>query len=195
MSKIYSKIILSTALMSSVAIPFANAEVSPKVVDGEKANTEEIQNKNMELTKNFNPQLEKAFEEMFQSETTESDSNKLESVTYDLKVPVSRFIIKDLASGKTSLSYNKDKKKVTSTGTTKGKIYTTTTSATTSVGTVKGGIAKKGSKAIKLAKFTATSKASMKKKAKKTKYAGITIHTATYMGSLYERKSGKATSY
>lgn len=89
MSKIYSKIILSTALMSSVAIPFANAEVSPKVVDGEKANTEEIQNKNMELTKNFNPQLEKAFEEMFQSETTESDSNKLESVTYDLKVPVS----------------------------------------------------------------------------------------------------------
>lgn len=188
MSKIYSKIILSTALMSSVAIPFANAEESPQVVEDEKANTEEIQNKNMELTKNFDPQLEKAFEEMFQSGNTES-------VTYDLKVPVGGFIIKDLASGKTSLSYNKDKKKVTSTGTTKGKIYTTTTSATTSVGTVKGGIAKKGSTAIKLGKFTATSKASMKKKAKKTKYAGITIHTATYMGSLYERKSGKATSY
>ncbi|CDQ20842.1 hypothetical protein SAMN05192559_10821 [Halobacillus karajensis] len=94
-----------------------------------------------------------------------------------------------LSTGKTDVSSNIITDKVSSTGTSKGKVYTTTTSATTSLRDVDTGYTVNGDKSIALAKFTAESSAEMSA-ASLNVYSGLTIHTATDSGVLYEARTG-----
>ncbi|MDT0150338.1 MULTISPECIES: hypothetical protein [Priestia] len=99
----------------------------------------------------------------------------------------------DLASGKTVLSATT--KTVSSKGTTKGKILTTVTSATTSLKNISLGLTQNGSKKIAVGKLTATSETSIGRNSKSNVYTGLTIHTATDSGVLYDSKTTKSNAY
>lgn len=99
----------------------------------------------------------------------------------------------DLATGNTSLSSTSTL--VKSTGTTKGKILSTVTSATTSLRNVSQGYTASGSKKTAVGKFTATSELSLTRAKTKYVYTGLTIHTATNTGILYDSRTLKSGTY
>lgn len=99
----------------------------------------------------------------------------------------------DLAKGSTKLS-PPTSGKVTSTGKTTGKILTTTVSATTSL-RMSGMSYITGPKKIALGKFTATSEVSTNDPKGNQGYEGLTIHTATNSGVLYESKTYDSNIY
>ncbi|AIG25197.1 hypothetical protein EGH10_07840 [Brevibacillus laterosporus] len=94
------------------------------------------------------------------------------------------FDFKSLATGKTKLSSSDSE--VKSTGKTKGKTLSTVVSATT--GLFKDGESLgESDKAIAIGKLTATAEKSyFSNKWKKNKFEGVTVHTATYDGVLYD---------
>jgi hypothetical protein len=98
----------------------------------------------------------------------------------------------DLASGSTALSL--DSGKVKSTGKTKGKVLTTVTSATTSLRLSGMGYIT-GPKETAIAKFTATSVVSTNNPSGTQTFEGLTIHTATDSGVLYEARTYDSKSY
>ncbi|SDP17062.1 hypothetical protein [Halobacillus aidingensis] len=93
-----------------------------------------------------------------------------------------------LSTGKTDVASNYITGAVSSTGTSKGKIYTTVTSATTSLKNTSSGYTVNGSKSTAIGKFTAESTAEMGG-VFNTVYSGLTIHTATDSGVLYEART------
>lgn len=98
----------------------------------------------------------------------------------------------DLASGSTALSSGSGE--VTSTGKTTGKILTTVTTATTSL-RISGMGYITGSKKIAVGKLTATSEVSTSNPSGSQSFEGLTLHTATDSGILYEAKTYKTGSY
>lgn len=98
----------------------------------------------------------------------------------------------DLASGSTKLSSGSGK--ITSTGKSKGKILTTVTSATTSL-RISGMGYITGPKKIAIGKLTATSEVSTSNPSGSQSFEGLTIHTATNSGVLYEARTHASGSY
>ena len=99
----------------------------------------------------------------------------------------------DLAKGSTKLS-PPTSGKVKSTGKTTGKILTTTVSATTSL-RISGMSYITGPKKIALGKLTATSEVSTKDSSGNQAYEGLTLHTATDSGVLYESETYDSNIY
>ncbi|WP_424475397.1 hypothetical protein [Oceanobacillus kimchii] len=96
----------------------------------------------------------------------------------------------ELSTGKTAMSKNLLKFTATSTGTSKGKVLTTTTSATTSVRDNNSGKTTNGPKKMAVAKFTAESTASRNyTMGTANSFTGVTIHTATHDGILYDART------
>ncbi|MGR9049749.1 hypothetical protein ACQ4XT_14090 [Halobacillus faecis] len=93
-----------------------------------------------------------------------------------------------LATGSTNVASDYLSDAVSSTGTSKGKVYTTVTSATTSLKNTSSGYTVNGDKSTAVAKFTAESTAEMIGSFN-TVYSGLTIHTATDSGVLYEART------
>lgn len=97
-----------------------------------------------------------------------------------------------LASGSTSLGVSA--KGVTSTGKTKGKVISTVTSATTSLRNLSKGITGTGPKKIAVGKLTATSEYTLPL-IRGNAYTGVTVHTATHSGVLYDAKTSSSNAY
>ncbi|ANB56185.1 hypothetical protein GFC29_2383 [Anoxybacillus sp. B7M1] len=98
----------------------------------------------------------------------------------------------DLAKGSTALSA--DSTKVTSTGKTTGKVWLTVVSATTSL-RISGMSYITGSKGTAIGKLTATSQVSTSNPSGSQSFEGLTIHTATDSGILYEARTYDSGSY
>lgn len=98
----------------------------------------------------------------------------------------------DLATGTTALSSASGK--VTSTGTSKGKVISTTTSATTSL-RMNGLGYIVGPKKVAVSKFTATSTVSTTNPSGTQSFEGLTVHSATNSGILYEAKTYDSKNY
>ncbi|UOQ83598.1 hypothetical protein [Gracilibacillus salinarum] len=99
-----------------------------------------------------------------------------------------------LSTGKTNTSSDYVNNTVTSTGTSKGKVLTTVTSATTSVKDVNTGVSVNGDKSTAIAKFTAESTATIPAISLNS-YWGLTIHTATDSGILYEARTADSLTH
>lgn len=109
---------------------------------------------------------------------------------------ITPFSYSTYATGSTSLSKSTADNTVTSTGKTTGKTSSTTVSATTSIkrgATILG----ESSKKIAVGKSTATAKFSVTHRSftGTTPYAGLTVHTATSGGVLYDKASTKSATY
>lgn len=164
--------------------------VSPFLGDSASAATPD------EITSNYKIDWEKAWENQssynsvidFGSDSSNSSDGSGISAT------ATSFDI--LATGSTSLAKSTADNTVTSTGKTTGKNTTTTISATTSLkrgSTILG----QSSKKISVGKTTATAKYSVTHRSftGTTAYAGLTIHTATNNGILYDAATTKSASY
>jgi len=125
----------------------------------------------------------------------DSNSNLSNSISFgsiSTGSDISTFIWGNLADAKTTLSSGSGE--VKSTGITKGKTLLTSTSATTSLRMSGMGIIT-GSKGVALGKFTATSEVSTTNPSGLQSWEGLTIHTATDSGTLYESKTYDYGSY
>ncbi|MBO0994149.1 hypothetical protein [Bacillus sp. SD088] len=100
----------------------------------------------------------------------------------------------ELAEGKTAVSTRSGG--VFSKGTTKGKIISTVVSATTSIKNRRLATGNNGPKKTAIGKFTATSEASVNLAGGGVSpYQGVTIHTATDSGVLYESRTAAMNVY
>ncbi|MET1180643.1 hypothetical protein ABG775_22180 [Peribacillus simplex] len=157
--------------------------VSPFLMTG-NASAEET---NEQLTEEYQVNWDDAWEDTEESDDsvdfgTSSNSNLARASKWG-----------DLASGKTALSPTT--KTITSEGTTKGKIISTVVSATTSIRNANLSLTKNGSKKIAIGKLTATSEAALGRNSSSNVYTGLTIHTATNSGVLYEARTTKSNAY
>ncbi|MFC0562358.1 hypothetical protein [Halalkalibacter alkalisediminis] len=98
----------------------------------------------------------------------------------------------NLASGSTSLGISSQG--VTSTGKTTGKIISTVTSATTSLRNSSQGYGGTGPKKTAIGKLTATSEYTMSV-VRGNVFTGLTVHTATNSGVLYESGTSQSNVY
>lgn len=139
------------------------------------------------VTENYQPDFDELFENV---DLYPEDSD------YDCSKNVTAAKFKGLAKGKTSIKKVKDKKQlIRTTGTTKGKVLTTVTSATAALYKGKKLIGK-GKKSTAVGKFTATSKVHTGAgKAKKKVWTGLTAHSATHDGVLWTTSTKKRLTH
>jgi len=104
------------------------------------------------------------------------------------------FAYGDLASGSTGVAAATISS-VESTGKTTGKILSTVTSATTSIQNVRLDKTVYGSKGIAIGKFTSSSTAAINLSSTYSLYVGLSIHTATNSGVLFESKTAANRFY
>ncbi|MDV2684464.1 hypothetical protein RYX56_08785 [Alkalihalophilus lindianensis] len=139
-----------------------------------------------ELTENYEIDWSKAWDEVGSLSDKEefgslNDPNSFGTYSYG-----------NLATGSTALGVSS--KGVTSTGKTKGKVISTVTSATTSLRNVSRGITGTGPKKTAIGKYTATSEYTMGL-TRGNVYTGVTVHTATHTGILYDQKTSASNAY
>lgn len=139
-----------------------------------------------QLTENFTIN----WDEIWENTNTDDLKEEVEFGTNSLSRSMD-----SLAIAKTALSLESDGY-VLSTGTTKGRILTTTTSATTSIRDVANSFQKDGGKRMAVGTFTATSTARMgNTPGVVSPYTGLTLHTATDNGKLYQTSTGRTIAY
>lgn len=173
---------LGLALFASVTI---TAGVSAETSEDKALQTAE------QNTEKFEVNWDKAWENADQLNSTTDFGTTNDSSSGKIQAAASSW--GSLASGSTSVVSDFISGNVDSTGTSKGKVLTTVTSATTSVRDASTGVSVDGNKSTAVAKFTAESTASIS--AVSGLYQGLTVHTATDSGVLYDSRTSDSTYY
>lgn len=170
---------LATALIAS---PFFGSSASATTSD--------------ELTSNYEIDWEKAWANQSNYNSVIDFGTDSSNSAEGTGISAAATSFKNLATGTTSLAKSTTDNTVTSTGKTTGKNTTTNISATTSLkrgSTLLG----QSSKKVSVGKITATAKFSVTHRSftGTTPYAGLTIHTATDSGILYDAATTESANY
>ena len=149
------------------------------------------------FAKNSDRQLTESYQVNWEEIYSIPEENHSDTITFgsavNKKSDYSTAAWGDLATGSTKISFSASG--IKSDGSTKGKVLTTVTSATTSVRNMSTGVIKTGEKGIAIGTLTSSSSVTMSKSSAVTGYSGRSVHTATNSGVLYEAYTSDANVY